>query len=244
MVAIPGNSFIMGSPDDEPGRFDREGPQHEVSIKPFFMSRYPVTQAQWRAVVAMPQVEHNLVDADPSSFKGDTRPVERVSWYGAVEFCQRLSRYADREYRLPTEAEWEYACRAGTTTPFHFGDMITTEVANYSGNSYAGGPGGGKRDKTTPVDYFGFANAYGLSDMHGNVYEWCLDHWHDNYDDAPTNGSAWKDRKGNASRVVRGGSWYNYPRSCRSAYRYLNASGNRDFNIGFRVVRPAPRNPL
>ena len=207
MVAIPGGSFVMGSPDNEPERFDREGPQHEVTIKPFFMGRYPVTQAQWRAVFAMPQVERKL-EANPSRFKGENRPVEQVSWYDAVEFCQRLSRYTDREYRLPTEAEWEYACRAGTATPFHFGDMITTEVANYNGRPYAGGPGGEKRSKTTPVDEFGFANAFGLSDMHGNVREWCQDQLHDSYDGAPTDGSAWEDLGERSRRVLRGGSWY------------------------------------
>ena len=243
MVAIPGGKFVMGSPDNEPERFDKEGPQHEVTVEFFFMGCYPVTQAQWRAVVAMPQVERNL-EADPSRFKGDNRPVEYVSWYDADEFCQRLSRYTGREYRLPTEAEWEYACRAGTTTPFHFGDMITTEVANYDGRSYAGGPGGKRRGKTTPVDDFGFANAFGLSDMHGNVREWCQDHWHNNYDGAPTDGSAWEDKGENSWRTLRGGSWDFNPKYCRSAYRNNFTPHVHSYYLGFRVVCSAPRNPL
>jgi formylglycine-generating enzyme required for sulfatase activity len=244
MVAIPEGSFVMGSPDDEPERRDNESPQHEVTVPSFFMGRYPVTQAQWRAVAAMPQVEREL-KPDPSGSKGDNRPVERVSWYEAREFCARLSAHTGREYRLPSEAEWEYACRAGTTTPFHFGEMITTEVANYDGNyTYNGGPKGDDRGETTPVDHFGIANAWGLSDMHGNVWEWCLDHWHDNYDEAPTDGNAWIDEEDdnkNHSRLLRGGSWLYFPWYCRSAYRGFNDPRNVDLNNGFRVVSVAPR---
>ncbi len=212
MVAIPSGRFVMGSPEDEPERYEDESPQHEVTVESFFMGRYPVTQAQWKAVVALPQVERKL-EADPSESKGDDRPVEQVSWHDSVEFCARLSAHTRREYRLPSEAEWEYACRAGTTTPFHFGDMITTVVANYDGDeTYADGPSGERRGETTPVGYFGIANGFGLSDMHGNVWEWCQDHWHDNYDDAPTDGSAWEDRENEdeeeINRVVRGGSWF------------------------------------
>ncbi|MEO1134170.1 MAG: formylglycine-generating enzyme family protein, partial [Cyanobacteria bacterium J06639_1] len=181
MVAIPGGTFRMGSPEDESERFERESPQHEVTVAPFLMGRYPVTQAQWRVVAALPQVEREL-EPDPAYFKGDNHPVERVSWEDAVEFCARLSQQTERAYRLPSEAEWEYACRAGTSTPFHFGDMITTEVANYNGTSYAEGPEGEGRGGTTPVDHFEGANAFGLSDMHGNVREWCQDPWHHNYE--------------------------------------------------------------
>ena len=145
----------MGSPENEPERQEREGPQHEVTVPSFFLGRYPVTQSQWRAVAAMPQVKREL-NPEPSNFKGDNLPVERVSWYESVEFCDRLSTKTGRPYRLPSEAEWEYACRAGTTTPFHFGRTLTTEVANYNGNyTYADGPKGEYRKTTTPVDQFG-----------------------------------------------------------------------------------------
>jgi formylglycine-generating enzyme required for sulfatase activity len=238
-VCIPSGDFLRGSPDDEPERSKRESPQHEVTVASFFMGRYPVTQAQWRAVAVLPKVERKL-EADPSNFKGDDRPVEQVSWYEAVEFCKRLSYHTGNTYRLPTEAEWEYACRAGTTTPFHFGAMITTDVANYSGNyTYADGPKGERRGETTPVDHFDIANGFGLSDMHGNVYEWCQDHWHENYKGAPTDGSAWIEGGDSKYRVVRGGSWYGSPRYCRSACRSYTSPIYRISDSGFRVVREA-----
>ncbi|EKU96985.1 hypothetical protein Lepto7375DRAFT_0917 [Leptolyngbya sp. PCC 7375] len=240
MVAIPSGIFLMGSPEDEPERGD-ESPQHEVTVNPFFMGRYPITQAQWRGVADLPQVNREL-EAKPSNFKGDNRPVEQVSWHDAIEFCARLSAHTGREYRLPTEAEWEYACRAGTTTPFHFGDMITTEVANYDGSAYADGPEGEDRQETTPVDHFSFANAFGLSDMHGNVWEWCQDQWHGNYEGAPTDGSAWEDREEEETRrVQRGGSWDSDPWYCRSALRNVVNPDVRNDLIGFRVVCSAPR---
>ncbi|MEH2190350.1 MAG: formylglycine-generating enzyme family protein [Nostoc sp.] len=166
MVVIPGGSFMMGSPEDELERRDSESPQHLVNIQNFCMGKYPVTQAQWKAVVALPQVQKEL-DPDPSYFKGDKRPVERVSWYDAVEFCDRLTSCTKRQYRLPSEAEWEYACRAGTTTPFHFGETITTDVANYRGTdneefkwlgSYGRGSKGIYRGETTEVGNFQVAN--------------------------------------------------------------------------------------
>ena len=188
MILVPGGTFIMGSPDDEPERSNNESPQHEVTVSSFFMGRYPVTQAQWRFVERL-AVEKREFDPEPSRFKGDNRPVERVSWYDAVEFCDRLSTHTGREYRLPSEAEWEYACRAGTQTPFYFGRTLTTELANYNGNyTYGDGSKGEYREETTPVDHFGIANTFGLCDMHGNVYEWCQDHWHNTYEGAPTDG--------------------------------------------------------
>ena len=239
----------MSSQEEEHDRRGTEGPPHEVSVPTFFMGRHPVTQAQWKAVVGLSQAEHEL-PSDPSSFKEDNLPVEKVSWYEAVEFCARLSAYTQREYRLPTEAEWEYACRAGTETPFYFGETITTELANYRGTddenlnwsgSYGQGPKGKYREKTTPVDHFGIANAFGLCDMHGNVWEWCQDHWHDNYEDAPTNGSAWLTKEENVTYVTRGGSWSDLPRYCRSASRIYVTPDVRYFNFGFRVVCRAPR---
>jgi formylglycine-generating enzyme required for sulfatase activity len=242
MVSIPRGTFLMGSPGDEPERFNSEGPQHEVTVPSFFMGCYPVTQAQWRVVAAMPQVERTL-KAAPSRFKGDLRPVEQVTWYDAVEFCARLSAHTGRQYRLPTEAEWEYACRAGTTTPFHFGETISSELANYAGNyTYADGSKGEYRKETTAVDHFGIANAFGLSDMHGNVFEWCQDHRHDNYKGAPTDGSAWTEGGNSERRIRRGGSWISNPRNCRSAYRDFYVPGNDgSFTFGFRVVCSAPR---
>ena len=249
MMQIPGGTFMMGSPEDELDNYGREQPQHEVSVATFFMGKYPITQAQWRFVAALAPVETEL-DPDPSNFKGDNRPVERVSWYEAVEFCQRLSRYSQKRYQLPAEAQWEYACRAGTTTPFHFGESITTDLANYRGidskefdwpGSYGDGPKGEYRKETTAVDFFGHANAFGLCDMHGNVWEWCADHWHENYEGAPTDGSAWLTTDETSNRVLRGGSWFSYPRYCRSAFRDFTWPDDR-FNVtGFRVCCLAPR---
>ncbi|MGC1310289.1 MAG: SUMF1/EgtB/PvdO family nonheme iron enzyme [Phormidesmis sp.] len=172
LMAILGGTFLMGSPAEE-GE-DNEKPQHRVMVNPFLMGKYEVTQAQWKAVSALPKVESEM-EADPSTFKGDSRPVERISWYDAVEFCQRLSQHTGREYRLPSEAEWEYACRAGTATPFHFGETLTSDLANYNADyAYGSGPKGDYRGQTTDVGSFP-ANAFGLYDMHGNVREWCLD---------------------------------------------------------------------
>ena len=240
MVAIAGGTFDMGSPETEPERDSDEGPQHKVTVPPFFLGRYPVTQAQWKFVAGLPQVNIEL-KPDPSNFKGSDRPVEQVSWHEAVEFCDRLSKQTGREYRLPSEAEWEYACRAGTSAPFHFGETLTTEVANYNGNYiYGDGPKGKYRQETTPVGEFP-ANAFGLQDMHGNVYEWCADRWHDSYDRAPTDGSAWVEGGNSNLRVRRGGSWFDDPWWCRSACRYDHGPGDRFNYIGFRVVCSAPR---
>ncbi|MEA5578655.1 formylglycine-generating enzyme family protein [Anabaena sp. UHCC 0451] len=250
MMLIPGGTFTMGSPKEEKDSRDNERPQHQVTIKPFYMGCYQITQAQWKFVAKLPQVNKEL-DPDPSRFKGANRPVERVSWYDAVEFCTRLSNHTNREYRLPSEAEWEYACRAETITPFHFGETITTYLANYDGNyTYGQGPKGKYREETREVGSFGVANNFGLYDMHGNVDEWCLDDWHDNYTDAPTDGSAWidgndklSDKPGRA--VLRGGSWVNIPKYCRSASRDYNNRDERDniiYTFGFRVVCVVGRN--
>jgi formylglycine-generating enzyme required for sulfatase activity len=244
MVLIPAGRFLMGSPEDELERSDDEGPQHTVTIPSFFLGKYPVTQAQWRVIASLPKVNQDL-ESSPSQFKGEKRPVECVSWFDVVEFCDRLSRHSGRTYRLPSEAEWEYACRAGTTTPFHFGETITTELANYDGTddrdgrwlgSYGKGPKGSCLQETTAVGNFGVANAFGLYDMHGNVWEWCTDHWHDSYRGAPTDGSAWFVENKEAGRMLRGGSWNNVPKNCRSAYRLNYLPGSRIVNVGFRVV--------
>jgi formylglycine-generating enzyme required for sulfatase activity len=246
MVLIKGGTFMMGAPETEESSRDSERPQHEVTVPTFFMGKYPVTQAQWKFVASLPQVNREL-KSDPSYVKGENRPVECVSWFEAVEFCDRLTQHTKRPYRLPSEAEWEYACRAGTTTPFHFGEAITTDLANYQGTdneeykwsgSYGRGPKGIYREETTEVGHFGVANVFGLYDMHGNVWEWCADQWHSNYEGAPIDGSAWIEdsRNDNQSWLLRGGSWLNYPAYCRSAFRSSSNPGNDHSNFGFRVV--------
>jgi formylglycine-generating enzyme required for sulfatase activity len=187
------------------------------------MAKYELTQAQYQAIIG----------SNPSYFQSNNRPVEKVSWNNAVIFCQRLSQKTGKNYRLPSEAEWEYACRAGTTTPFYFGESITTDLVNYDGNyTYASAPEGKNRQQTTDVGSFP-PNASGLYDMHGNVWEWCLDDYIDNYSDAPRDGSALTGRSD--VKLLRGGSWDNYPATCRSAYR-LDGLGIYYGNIGFRVV--------
>jgi formylglycine-generating enzyme required for sulfatase activity len=237
MVSIPAGIFTMGSPSDELQREKDEGPQHQVSIPAFFMAQTLITQAQWKAVAQLEKVKINLT-AEPSSFEGLNRPVEQVSWDDATEFCARLSRETRLNYRLPSEAEWEYACRAKTTSTFSFGPTINPDVANYNGNViYGKGSKGKYRQQTTGVGIFP-ANQFGLYDVHGNVWEWCQDWWHDSYDGAPNSGIAWvTDRKsGELYRVLRGGSWLIRPGSCRSASRGRNPPGNRRSFISFRVA--------
>jgi formylglycine-generating enzyme required for sulfatase activity len=232
----------MGSPANEKDSFGDERPQHEVNVPTFFIGKYPITQAQWQAIASRTdlKVEKDL-DLNSAYFKdrpnSDRRPVEQVNWYDAIEFCARLSKLTVREYRLPSEAEWEYACRAGTTTPFYFGETITGELANYNAsNTYAGEPNGEYRSETTPVGQFP-PNAFGLYDMHGNVWEWCADTWHNNYDGAPTDGSVWIENGNDNRSPRRGGSWGYYPNGCRSAIRnYYYRRDYRDYYFGFRVV--------
>jgi formylglycine-generating enzyme required for sulfatase activity len=244
MVKIPGGTFTMGSPKSEKGSYDNERPQHDVTVPQFFMGKYPVTQGQWKAIASRTDLKVQLdLKTEPSRFKEPykdidrwKRPVERVNWFEAVEFCKRLSKLTGRNYRLPSEAEWEYACRAGTTTPFYFGETITTELVNYDGNNtYGNAPKGEYRRQTTPVGQFP-ANAFGLYDMHGNVREWCADEWHDNYAGAPTDGSVWLNGNKDIS-PLRGGSWVVIPIYCRSAFRnYCNRRDDRYDIIGFRLV--------
>ena len=224
MIAIPRGTFWMGSPANEAERDDDEGPQHLVTVPSFFMGKYPLTQAQYQAIMGN----------NPSYFKGNNRPVERVSWDDAVLFCQKLSQRTGKNYRLPSEAEWEYACRAGTKTPFSFGDNITTDLVNYDGNyPYKSAPKGKYRDQTTDVGTFP-PNPFGLYDMHGNVWEWCQDDWHENYTNAPTDGSSWNSLSGR-TKLLRGGSWYRGAGYCRSASRDENSRDARTLNCGFRV---------
>jgi formylglycine-generating enzyme required for sulfatase activity len=236
LVAIPSGEFLMGSPKDESGRYENEGPQHTVKVSPFFISQHPVTQAQWRAIATRTDLKAKAdLEPDPSEFKGENRPVQRVSWYKAVEFCARLSAQTGRTYRLPTEAEWEYACRGDTTTPFYFGETITTDLANYNGTVFRNEPKGKGRGGRTPVGQFP-PNAFGLYDLHGNVWEWCLDHWHSNYEGAPGDGSAWLTEDDKSARVRRGGSWDSFPRDCRSACRNPYVPSLHTNFFGFRVV--------
>ncbi len=244
MVRIPVGAFMMGSPTEEPERHSGESPQRIVTVPEFYLGKYPVTQAQWRAVANLPRVDRDL-SLDPSRFSGDDNlPVERVSWYDAAEFCRRLSVLTGRIYRLPSEAEWEYACRGRTVTPFHFGDTISPDLANYDGSYiYENGEKGIYREKTNVVGSLNAANFFGLHDMHGNVFEWCLDHYHNNYEGAPTDGSAWIDLDADqgALRMVRGGCWCYFPQYCRSAYRFSYDPVNQLSFIGFRVVCEAAR---
>ncbi len=214
MIAIPGGTFMRGSPEGEGKDNEHEKPQHKVTVQPFFMGKYPITQAQYQQVMSN----------NPSRFKGDERSVECVSWDDAVEFCQRLSKKTGTEYRLPSEAEWEYACRAGTNTPYYFGDTLTEKLANY----------GRKVKETIAVGQFP-PNAFGLYDMHGNVLEWCQDNWHGSYEDAPKDGSAWSSGQ-SRTKVVRGGSWASNPNYCRSAVREEDDPHHSYSLLGCRVA--------
>jgi formylglycine-generating enzyme required for sulfatase activity len=256
MVEIPGGKFPMGKSQDEleqtkkkHGRglekeikerlFERlpwETPARDVQISGFYLSRYEINQAQWRAVASMPKVRIDLM-SDPSHFKGGNRPVEHVSWEEAVEFCERLSRATGRKYRLPTEAEWEYSCRAGTTSPYHLGDAVTPEWVNYHGRfPYAQASRGVYRQQTVPVGSLAAPNAFGLYDMHGNVWEWCLDSWHNNYISAPATGDSWEEDGISYLKVIRGGAWDSSAGECRVTSRNKLTSTLRLNNIGFRVV--------
>jgi formylglycine-generating enzyme required for sulfatase activity/tRNA A-37 threonylcarbamoyl transferase component Bud32 len=230
MVLIPGGTFTMGSPESEAERDSDEGPQHQVTVPEFYMGKYEVTQAQYEAIMG----------TNPSNFKGDgRRPVEKVSWNDAVAFCEKLSQRTGRKYRLPTEAEWEYACRAGTETPFYFGETITPDLVNYNGNDpYGNAAEGQYRRTTTSVGSFP-PNGFGLYDMHGNVWEWCSDGYHDSYAGKPEslkqNGSiSWP--SSDEVRLLRGGSWLSNARHCRSALRNRDGRVERLNRYGFRVA--------
>ncbi|MFN6468506.1 MAG: SUMF1/EgtB/PvdO family nonheme iron enzyme [Nostoc sp. SerVER01] len=229
MVQIPGGTFTMGSPEGEKDRDSDESPQHQVKVPGFFMGKYEVTQAQYQAIMG----------TNPSNFKGEKRPVEKVSWDDAVEFCQKLSQKTGRTYRLPSEAEWEYACRTGTTTPFYFGETITTDLVNYNANfPYGSAPTGEYRRQTTDVGKFP-PNSFGLYDMSGNVYEWCQDIYNTNYQGAPIYGSAWLSGEDNNIKLLRGGSWYDLAKYCRSSNRLRLTRAYRIYYVGFRVVAVA-----
>ncbi|MCI0665361.1 MAG: formylglycine-generating enzyme family protein [Acidobacteria bacterium] len=258
MLEIPGGTFLMGSIEIELEglkkdyvtgveneireslirRLQSESPQRLVKVKPLYMSKTEITQTQWRAVAAQPKVKRELI-SDPSNFKGGNRPVEKVSWEDAIEFCDRLSRATGRKYRLPTEAEWEYAARAGTSTQFHFGDAVSSDWSNFQGKFVFGSsPKGDFKQQTVPVASFGIANAFGLYDMHGNVWEWCQDRWHENYVSAPADGQVWEAEKDSIAylKTIRGGGWDSPGAELRSSARNRVTSTIRLSNLGFRVV--------
>ncbi len=255
MVAIPAGSFLMGSPVEEQYREPNEGPLHLVTLEDFWISQTPITQAQWHAVM---KNNPSLFSTDEADCSRTRLPVEQVSWHDAIAFCSRLSESSGHNYTLPSEAQWEYACRAGSTTPFHCGETLVSEIANFCpttpsyqkvfGDPNAGLPAGKYQSKTTSVDQFP-SNRWGLRDMHGNVREWCLDDWSDGYADAPVDGQAWlslSSRRYDAKRYdsilattkkrLRGGDWGRYSLGCRSASRHIESSHNASHSIGFRVV--------
>ncbi|MGB5686034.1 MAG: formylglycine-generating enzyme family protein, partial [Candidatus Electrothrix sp.] len=230
---IPPGRFLMGSPEDEPGRYDDEGPQHQVTISTgFWLFDTPVTQALWQAVTG----------ENPSEFKTPNRPVEQVSWNDCQDFLKEINRkLPGLDLTLPAEAQWEYACRAGSSTALYTGPIKIDDdtapaldpIAWYRKNS------GGETHPIAEKQ----ANDWGLYDMLGNVWEWVADPWHENYDNAPEDGSIWEKEetdKAGVGRVVRGGSWYFRAQYCRSAYRDGRGPGLRDDDLGFRCVRVQP----
>ena len=225
LVEVPGEAFMMGTGGF--GGYEDERPSHWVQVPAFLIGKYPVTQQQWNQVTRKEK---------PFRSMGPWRPADRISWMDAEAFCKALSKKSGRPYRLPGEAEWEYACRAGSGTAFHFGETITTDLANYVGEfTYQNEPKGIYRHVSTEVGQFP-PNAFGLYDMHGNIWEWCADDWHDNYTGAPVDGSAWKSRYETVYRVLRGGSWHEPPINCRSATRLKMDAREADDLFGFRVA--------
>ncbi len=227
LIAIPGGAFVMGSPVGQ-GYAD-EHPQHRVNVPPFLLGKCLITQEQWQL----------LMGRHVGRFSGATCPVENVPWHAAVRFCERLSGRTGRHYHLPSEAQWEYACRAGTGGPFTFGATLTTDVANYNGEYlYRAERKGPYRHTPTKGGTFP-PNAFGVCDMHGNLWEWCADHWHNSYEGAPTDGRAWVTDGETAYRVTRGGSWHDTPDVCRSAARLRVLADEGDEMTGFRVALDA-----
>ena len=224
IIAIPAGNFVMGARGKNHN--SDESPPHEVHVPAFGLSKYSITQAQYQAVMGK----------KPSMFSGENLPVERVNWHDAREFCQKLAIMTGKQYRLPSEAEWEYACKAGSTTTFFLGDMITSKFANFHGEvAWNNGPGGVFRGQTTEVGMFP-PNKFGLYDMHGNVFDWCEDIYEANYRDAPNNGIAWEIQDGEELRVLRGGSWYHTPIACASTTRLRIQPNYRAPDIGIRVA--------
>ena len=238
MVVVPAGSFMMGSPSHEEERSESEGPQRQVTLsQPFAVGMYEVTFAEWDACVSA-----GGCNGDQPSDEGwgrGQRPVIHVGWEDARAYVRWLSYNTGQPYRLLSEAEWEYVARAGSTTPFHFGESISPSQANYNGHyTYGGGEQGEYRNQTVPVGSFG-PNGFGLYEVHGNVWEWVQDCWNKNYDGAPSEGEAWE-TENCGRRVLRGGSWSYAPQDLRSANRYGITSTLRINSVGFRVARALP----
>jgi formylglycine-generating enzyme required for sulfatase activity len=256
LVVLRAGRFQMGSPEHErkiamlcgaqKNWLARETPQHWVGIgRPFAMGRYPVTVGEWRAFVEATgwQPDGEVDWSAPGFAQTDLHPVVGVTWGDAQRYVAWLGERTGQRYRLPSEAEWEYACRAGTKTAFSFGDAIDTNLANYDGNfTWNGGARGEYRRGTTPVTQFA-PNPWGLHDMHGNVWEWVQDVMHDSYEGAPNDGSAWEEGGERARRILRGGSWLYNPRYLRSALRNGFSAVMSNDIVGFRVVRELPAEP-
>ncbi|MEJ0078880.1 MAG: formylglycine-generating enzyme family protein [Alphaproteobacteria bacterium] len=235
MVQIPGGTFVMGAPDGEPGAKSSERPQHQVTVAPFYLGKVPVTLDQWRAVMGARPPAMKI--AEGSFRKSGRQPAVRVSFDEVEEFCARLSRKARRIFRLPTEAEWEYGCRAGTSSAFAFGPAITRDLVIHGGEAIRQGYANGTHATTRPVGSLRVANAFGLFDMHGQVWEWCQDWWHGHYENAPADARAWTGGGALHTRVLRGGSWYAAADLCRSASRMMGGeTGIRSRQIGLRVA--------
>ncbi len=242
---IPPGEFLMGSPEDEPERSGSEGPRHRVRFaQGFWLAETACTRALWK-VVTGENPRRAVTGENPSEFKGDDRPVEMVTWNDVHAFLLQLNRaHPGLALRLPSEAEWEYACRAGTHTPFWFGAELTTDRANYDGNNpYANGPKGEYREETVPVKHFQ-PNPWGLYQVHGNVWEWCQDRWHRNYQGAPEDGRPWE-TGGSVDSVLRGGSWRDSGGNLRSAYRDHDHRALADLfgSSGFRLARDPELQP-
>ena len=240
MIRITSGKFLMGAPEGESGARINEYPQREVSISEFWIGKATVTQELWDTIANLEPVEQ-LIQRKPSKFGDLKNPVEQVSWIDAMEFCLRLSQLSGKEYSLPSEAQWEYACRAGTKTPFSFGPTISTGLANYDGQSYQGTYGrdqnGIYRQKTTKIGSFP-PNSFGLYDMHGNVWEWCLEDQYGKYYGARTDGELRK--FSDLKKVRRGGCWSDVAKYCRSTCRSFSTASNCDCKVGFRVMTIAP----
>jgi formylglycine-generating enzyme required for sulfatase activity len=260
MVQIPEGELLMGAPEHELRHRSNEKPQHRVRVPSFFMSKFEITEAQWYMVRRMLSVNCELSDIEAVHWFGNgpgiwvaaylsslfylkrkNLPIRKVPWKEALEFCSRLSVKTGRIYRLPTEAEWEYACRANTSTPFSFGETIIPDIVNYRGTDpYGEAPKGKYRNKPIPVGSLKVANPFGLYDMHGNLWEWCQDSWHNDYNGAPSNGSAWENPEETQYRVQRGGSYRDYGFLCRCAARWRGSEEANEYNVGanvgFRVV--------
>jgi formylglycine-generating enzyme required for sulfatase activity len=225
-VRIPRGSFLMGAPEGEKDAAFDETPQHRVEItSDFYLGKYAVTQAEYRGVTGQSR----------SHFKGDRLPVESLSWDEAVKFCELLSSRTQRKVELPSEAMWEYACRSGTTTPFHFGSKLNGDLANCDGDyPYGTDVKGAYKNATVAVGSY-LPNPWGLYDMHGNVWEWCQDYYgpYDKVDGAADPVRLIK--QSNECRVLRGGSWSSLARYCRAAYRRWSSPDSRNHNLGFRV---------